>query len=396
MVNSNVAAVFADVKVIDADTHLTEPHDLWTSRAPAKWRDLVPQIHEVDGRKTWFINGDTKIGPAVPSSVILRDSNKAKGADFMNFDFNDVHASSHSVPQRLEMMDRFGIYAQIVYPNILGFGGQRASSTPESVRLIAVQLYNDAMAELQEQSRDRLFPMALLPWWNINASIEEAGRCKAMGLRGVNTNADPHNHGLPDLGQEYWHPLWEACSDMELPVNFHIGASDESLSWFGTSPWPSHNDDRKLALGSAMMYLSNAKVLANILYSGILERFPRLNFVSVESGVGWIPFFLEALDYQLGEIKPESYSLLTMKPSEYFRRQIYACFWFEHTDIVHTIQRVGENNMMFETDFPHPTCLYPDPLGYVADAFASTPRPVLAKLMGGNAARLYHIPITSP
>ena len=78
-----------------------------------------------------------------------------------------------------------------------------------------------------------------------------------------------------------------------------------------------------------MLFMHNAQVFANIVYSGILERFPKLNFVSVESGVGWLPFLLEALDYELEEAAPHAKDFLTMKPSEYFKRQVYACFWFE-------------------------------------------------------------------
>ena len=98
-----------------------------------------------------------------------------------------------------------------------------------------------------------------------------------MGLKGVNTNADPQNEGLPDLGDPHWDPMWEACADLGLPLNFHIGASIQQSTYFGTTPWPSHGDDEKLALGSAMMYLGNARILSNLIYSGILERHPTLN-----------------------------------------------------------------------------------------------------------------------
>jgi predicted TIM-barrel fold metal-dependent hydrolase len=84
---------------------------------------------------------------------------------------------------------------------------------------------------------------------------------------------------------------------------------------------------------------------------------------------------------------------MTMKPSEYFRRQIYACFWFERNDMVHMIDKVGEDNVMFETDFPHPTCLYPDPAKYIGDAFSKLPEKTRAKVLGGNAAKLYNIPL---
>lgn len=383
----------AEIPVIDVDTHLTEPHDLWTSRAPAAWRDRVPQVKMIDGRRNWVIDGGTVLGPAMASSVVRRNGDKAIGLDFMGFEIDDVHKGCWDVKTRLEVMDQAGITAQIVYPNLLGFGGQRASQFPADIRLMSVQIYNDAMAELQETSGQRLFPMALLPWWDLAECLQEIERCKAMGLRGLNTNSDPHLTGLPDLACDYWDPLWEMCSDLSMPINFHIGASDESMSWYGSTPWPSQSDDIKLALGSATMYMTNTRFISNIIFSGVLERFPKLKFVSVESGLGWIPFILDALDYQLNETAPSALSFMTMKPSEYFRRQIYACFWFERDGLLETIRRVGEDNVMFETDFPHPTCLYPDPIGYIQEAIDALPLDVARKAMGGNAAKLYNIPL---
>jgi predicted TIM-barrel fold metal-dependent hydrolase len=113
----------------------------------------------------------------------------------------------------------------------------------------------------------------------------------------------------------------------------------------------------------------------------------------VESGIGWMPFALEALDYQVTQMRASSFKHLKMKPSDYFRRQIYGCFWFERQDAPYMIQRVGEDNVMFETDFPHPTCLYPDPMKYVGDAFAGLDQRVREKVMFRNAAKLYHIPL---
>ena len=390
MKNGAKPAAFANMTVIDVDTHYTEPGDLWTKRAPAKWRDRVPQIKMHEGKKFWFID-DKPMNFAMSASVIGPGLKKIYDTDFFHLSIDDVDVSCNQVKPRLAAMDHMGIDIQIVYGNLLGFGGQRGFLVAPKLRLIATQLYNDAMAEMQEESGHRMYPMAMMPWWDMKVCLAELDRCAQMGLRGINTNSDPHGHGLPDLSNSHWNPLWEACSALDMPVNFHIGASDDSQSWFGTSPWPSFTDDRKLALGSAMMYLSNAKVVGNIIYSGILEKYPKLKFVSVESGIGWIPFMLEALDYQLTETAPAANDFLTMKPSEYFKRQIYACFWFEHQDLISMIKKVGVDNCMFETDFPHPTCLFPDPLKTAETALGTAPEAFRRKVMGGNAAKLYHL-----
>jgi predicted TIM-barrel fold metal-dependent hydrolase len=102
---------------------------------------------------------------------------------------------------------------------------------------------------------------------------------------------------------------------------------------------------------------------------------------------------LQALDYQMGETAPDVAAKLSMKPSEYFRRNFYACFWFEHQDLERLVRDVGVDNVMFETDFPHPTCLYPNSLGWVREAFADTDPEITAKVVSGNAARLYKLDV---
>src|ERR1019366_7814043 len=153
----------ASLKIIDADTHLTEPHDLWVRRAPAAWRDRVPQVKLLDGHMSWVIDGNKSIGTgAHPNSAILKGNHKVRSLDnFLKLKFSDVHLGSHSVKERLAVMDEAGIYAQIVYPNILGFGGQSAAKVDVELRQICGEIYNDAMAELQEESGGRLFPMAM-------------------------------------------------------------------------------------------------------------------------------------------------------------------------------------------------------------------------------------------
>ena len=83
--------------------------------------------------------------------------------------------------------------------------------------------------------------------------------------------------------------------------------------------------------------MGNARTVGNLIYSGIPERFPHLKFVSVESGVGWLPFFLEMLDHQLTETAPNELADLSLLPSEYFRRQFFGCFWFERSTIKPTV-----------------------------------------------------------
>ena len=179
-------------------------------------------------------------------------------------------------------------------------------------------------------------------------------RVHSIGLRGINTNADPQNQGFPDLGDRHWDPLWEACADLAMPVNFHIGASNTSMSWLGSMPWPSFDDERKLALGSLGVMISNFRTIGNLLLSGVLERHPTLHVVSVESGLGWIPFLLEGLDYEIGECAPHIADHLSLLPSEYFRRQVHVCYWFERDNLQGAIDALGHRQHPLRDRLPAP------------------------------------------
>jgi len=387
--------VFAGRKVIDVDTHLVEPHDLWTSRAPASMRGRMPQVKVIDGVRSWVIDGDKiLLKGAIPASVVSKDGIKWPGLEFTSHQFEEVHPASYEVHERVKLMRATGVHAQIVYPNILGFGGQNAVKIDDALRLATVQIYNDAMAELQANSNHCIFPMALVPWWDVDLAVAEIERSHRLGLKGINIHSDPHfftqkdGSKLPDLGQPHWYPMWEICEALDLPINFHIGASEESMDWVGTQGWPGLHRDLRASLGGAMLFIQNGRVMGNIIMCGLLDRFPKLKFVSVESGLGWIPFLLEAIDYECQECGANAIKL-QRQPSDYFRSNFFATFWFERRNLAAQIRAVGVDNVMFETDFPHPVCLYPiDDMNAALNGLTEAEK---VRVLSGNAARLYHI-----
>lgn len=379
--------------IVDADTHLSEPWDLFTSRAPSSIKDRVPQVKSIDGEWSWVFDGEP-IGPARAVCVIDKEMVKHTDAEYyLSTNVHEVASAASNIDDRLMLMDEQGIWAQLMYPNAVGFGGQQLGRIgDEELRFAVVQIYNDAMAEIQRQSGDRIFGMAVLPWWNLERTLAEIDRIHDLGLVGVNTAADPQEYRLPDLADLHWAPMFDALAGHGLPLNFHIGASATQVNYHGSAPWPSLDFDSKTAVGSAMLNLGNARILANFIFGGILERHPDLKFVSVESGVGWLPYFLSSLDYQLRETTATSGRRLSLTPSEYFRRQCAACFWFEDTLLVDAIKSIGEDNCLFETDFPHPTCLYPDPVQRAMKVLQDEDTAFQRKVFGGNAIRIYNLP----
>jgi predicted TIM-barrel fold metal-dependent hydrolase len=235
--------------------------------------------------------------------------------------------------------------------------------------------------------------MPVMPAWDIDACISEAKRVAKLGARGVNMTSDPDDLGAPDLASPAWDPFWEVCVEEQLPVHFHIGASVTGMTFYGRYPWASHPDNTKLAIGGTLLFIGNARVVTNLIFSRMFDRHPDLKMVSVESGIGWIPFILEALDYELAENAPVELAQMKKPPSEYFRSNLYATFWFENNrnKLPDLIEAVGEDNILFETDFPHPTCLYPNPLQSVEAKMATLSDTARRKIFGENARKLYRL-----
>jgi predicted TIM-barrel fold metal-dependent hydrolase len=380
--------------IVDADSHWCEVPDLFTRMAPAEYRDRVPHVEIVDGERRWVMDGHP-LSKAGAGAVIARDRSKESSYRALNeWTLDDVHVGAYDPAVRLEVLDECGIDAQIIFPNTIGLGGQELGviGDPDLCRF-TIEMYNDYMAGVQADSGNRLLPLPLMPAWDVDTCVAEARRVAALGARGINMTSDPQDLGAPDLANRAWDPFWEVCTELQLPVHFHIGASVTAMGFFGQYPWPSHPLNTQLAIGGTLLFIGNARVVVNTILSGMFDRHPDLKIVSVESGVGWIPFILEALDYEMAENAPQELAQLKKKPSEYFRSNLYATFWFENNrnNLPALIDAVGEDSILFETDFPHPTCLYPNPLGTVEAKMATLPEATQRKIYGENARKLYRL-----
>lgn len=389
--------------VLDADSHWSEPGDLFTSRAPAAWKDRMPRVENVevpnfiDGhlemRDCWVCDG-TILGQHSAAGVVDRDGNKENPHKAMfEWPFDMIHRGAYDPKARIEVLDDCGIDAQVIYPSTIGLGGHFLGKNDDrSISEMAIRIYNDAQAEIQAESGNRLLGLPIMPSWDVAACVTEVRRVAELGARGINMCSEPSDLGGPDLAQAAWDPFWEVCAALHMPVHFHIGASVSAKSWHNTS-WASHSNDTKLAIGGAMQFIGNSQVAINFLVSGIFDRHPALQVVLVECGIGWIPFLCEAIEYEMAENAPDDFKRLRKRPMEYFRDNMFATFWFETNQgrLPELVERVGEDNILFETDFPHPTCLYPNPLGTVADKIATlTPR-AQAKILGENGRKLYRL-----
>ena len=257
-------------------------------------------------------------------------------------------------------MDEYGIYCQALYPNLLAFSHHAFMEIKDpKLQIACIQAYNDHLVDFASVDPKRFVLLAALPFWNVEESVKEIERCAEIGHHGILFIAKPHKMGLPRISDEHWTPIFDATQDKGWSVNFHTGFADFSEAEF-KSMLSRHADRRDYARLSAFAYLNNAEAIAEVVMSGLCKRYPGLKFVSVESGFGWVPAFVESMDWQwLNSGASKAYPDYEL-PSEYFRRQIFGMFWFEH-EAVRRIMDLYPDNLMFETDFPHPTSLSPGP-----------------------------------
>lgn len=377
------------IPVIDIDSHYTEPADLWTSRAPAKYKDRVPHVALDDkGRQRWEVEDGISLGP-IGYTVVRKDGSKARGVISLT-NYDQMSAAATDPKARLGLLDELGISQQIVYPNVAGFASNRFMQLKdEELRNICARIYNDAIIDLQKAGEGRLFPQAVVPFWDIDEANQELRRVKDQGITGITMCDTPEAFGLPYLNEPHWDPFWATCQELELPVNFHIGAGGDIAEQM---MWPGYKLQRRIAATSVSLFIVQFRTIMNLIFSGLLERYPRIDFVSVESGIGWIPFVLEAMEWQFDETMPDEREGLSLRPTEYFRRQIYASFWFEDYGPRTAIERIGEDNVMFETDFPHPTCLYPQAREHITAVLNDIDDRVRRKVLHDTAKRVYDLP----
>ncbi len=390
-----------DLPVIDTDTHYTEAPDLWTARAPARLKDRVLRVEPMpNGMEVWKI-GDETIGGVGPQ-VIKPDGTKIRGLSLPNLE--SMADGGTDPAARLRAMDELGIAAQIIYPNIVGFGATRFMDIAhdDGLRDFHVTAYNDAMADLQRAGQGRLFPQAVLPLWDMAFALRELRRCREeLGLTGFAMTDSPGHFGQPPLADPVWDRFWATCQELALPVNFHIGSGSSAevgASWWGApreGGMVAGFDGAKAAYFSVSLFMANFRQISNLILTGILDRFPELKIVSVESGVGWIPFVLDSLEYAFDEIMTlEETQAFALRPSEYFRRNILACYWFEGPERVDPyLERFGPDNLLFETDYPHPQSLYPGVREKIEETLGHHAADVQRKVLYANAQRVYGIEV---
>lgn len=390
------------IAVIDVDSHICEPPDVWTSRLPSKWKDIAPRVVHMNtgpggaDEEVWVI-GDQPIMAAWQLAMAGWPELYPGHPGHQH----EADPAAYNAAARLRTLDAHGVAAQVLYPNVLAFYARTMLDVGEpEFHLASVRAYNDFLTEFVAHDPARLAGITLLPFWDVEASVAELERCAEMGHRGALFINAPQKLGLPTLADQHWAKLFRAAEVNKMSINFHVAASTADPAM--VAAMAPDNKEIQLTTTDTVMatvaqLLSNAGAITEVIVTGLCERYPELNFVSVESGFGYVPYLLEALDWQWLNNGARKEFPNRLMPSEYFRRQVYGTFWFENESLKRLVD-LYPDNLMFETDFPHPTCLAPGPASYTDSAkvvleqgISDLPDEILRKILRDNAARVYRL-----
>ncbi len=354
-------------RLYSCDDHLdiwNLPRDVWEDRLPARLRARAPRVVD-QGEASWWTCDGTVLGPF--GMRLMQDYSAISRAGIED---DGIRAATPSL--RLADMDRDGVYVSVIYgPHLFGL----PIDDPE-LKAAVLAGYNDWAVEFNGHDPARLSVLPVLPTHAPEAAVGELERVARLGHRGVIISPFEFRCSDPE-----WERFWDAAQATGLPVSFHIG--------HGTSQVRVAPRSWELAAFSAVGPMQLDEPLAMMVYSGVLERHPRLRLVLAESGIGWLPYFVRRMDAAAEKHVPKADDYkLRARPSEIFRRQVYATFEEEPLG-PQLLPLLGADSFMWASDYPHPDSTFPHSRAAIAEAFHGLDAAFIERVTATNCARLY-------
>ena len=365
-----------DYQIISADSHTVEPPDLWEKWLERKHLDTAPKlVDDGDGGDAWVYMGSNKPEPLGLVTCVGTHPEELKWTG-KKYGVN-LHPSCHDGAERLKVMDVDGVDAEILFPP------QRAmltfmKNTDRDPHLAGIQAYNRWLKDgFCAADPRRLVGMFQIPNVGIDTSVKELERAKKEGFRGVAISAWPS--GGDTLSPED-DPLWNAAAELDMPVSIHLLLAVSQRKTAGTKA-------AAVAIGATAFALT-MPLITELIFQGVFDRFPKLRMAAVETGVGWIPHFLEMTDDRYWRNRIWTNTQLKKVPSQYFRDHWLATFIVDRNGIS-VRHQVGVENMAWSTDFPHHGNDWPYSRRVIDGLFADVPEDERRKIICTNAARFW-------
>jgi predicted TIM-barrel fold metal-dependent hydrolase len=358
-------------KLISADSHLTEPGDLWTSRVDPAFRDRVPRIEEMPEGAAWIMDGVPD--PIAFGFTVCAGKRPEDMRDWLHL--SEMPSGGWDPAQRIRELDADNVDAEVLFPNR---PWQAVVAQPDPVlHNVMVRAYNDWLSEYCSHAPERLGGVAAIPNRGVPEAVAEIERVAGMpGFIGLLLSCYPHGDTVISPDDD---PVWAAVEASGLPIAIHIGLSNVM---------PYQLSARKLP-GTVHFYDAPGRIL-ELIFSGVFERFPGLRFVMTEVDCGWTPYFADQADdnYRRHEKATLRGNELPRLPSEYMREFFYFTFITDFYGIENRA-KIGVDRMMWSNDYPHITSDWPYSWKTINAQFANVPVQEKHAMLAGNALEVY-------
>ena len=368
----------AEQRVISADSHFVEPPNMWAERIDKKFKDRAPHtVRGFQGKEGEFFVCEN-ISPVPVAGFFAAGVPSAQLPEYIKKGFEAAPASVWDPAARIKDQDRDGVVAEVIYTSM---GMPLYGLDDAEFRASCFRAYNDWAVEYCSHNPKRLLPLGLITLEDIQAGVQELQRIAKQGMRGAMIWASPPDdrpYSHPD-----YDPFWTAAQDLNMPLSLHIltGRRGTGADFFKGN----------LALQVSTLHHEVERSIAVFVLGGVLERFPKLTIVSAENDVAWMPYFMWRMDFAHGRIGALSgETKLSLKPSEYIKRQVYATFINEPV-FLDGLHRYGADNIMWSSDYPHTAAIWPRSQEFIKETFSGLSEANRRKIVHDTAARVYRI-----
>ncbi|MEV0277832.1 amidohydrolase family protein [Streptomyces sp. NPDC050610] len=369
--------------VLSADSHVVEPVRLWTEGLERRHRDRAPRVSWDSERHGWYFTCDNLM-PALVNTLYATDTTPADFADGAEAVVEAARAGGGDPAARLKDMALDGVAGEVLYPSLalhlfwLADGDfQRA----------CFRAYNDWLADYARYAPERLAGLGLISLWDTGEAVRELRRCHGLGLRGAAVWASaPAERDFAGAAND---PFWRAAEELGMPVSMHC------LTGYRDSPrlfdyaTPMGRVQRNMAYPEEIQH-----TLTDLIFSGVLQRFPGLHIVLAENDIGWVAYHLLHADRIHDKLGPALRSDLALAPSDYFRRQVHATFTDDEVGVL-ALRRLGAGNFLWGSDYPHYESSWPHSREVLDRCLADVGAADRERVTAGNCARLYRFDLAA-
>ena len=361
---------------ISADSHVVESAEFFKPLEKL-FGDKAPRIVTADpARGPQLDLGNGKLGIGLSGFFMQNvDFTTPEAQEMRRLGYDLARPGCYDVKERLKDQELDGIDAEVIYPSVT-FNVYQIENL--DIVKATFSLYNDWVADYCKEAPGRLFPLASVQLFDLDEAVQEMERSKKLGHVGVSISATAPPDRL--YSDPYYDQFWEAAQDMKMPLHWHIFTGATSNHGL---PFPQ--------AGSTFAFAGIMFTIADIIQSGVCQRFPGLRFVVTEFETGWVGIMLKRMDWSYIRGGGEKVFGLPLLPSEYWSRNFKVTFEDDPLGIM-TKDFIGTNTMMWGSDYPHGDSVFPHSKQVLSEILSDCTPEERYEITVKNVVELYNLP----